>query len=156
MGTVSDQHIQRPGGLAASDEPNDVPVVWTFRAVWPVPDPNLSSRTALGQAAEDLPNVAEQSNARLIAAPTWTVEEVEYPQRWPYAAYLVVAAAPAVPARPSPQQRPAVMAYLFDLDWSDRRIADLMGIPESLVTALYRLHRPVDTAQHQHQRAVAA
>lgn len=128
--------------VARQPAPAETPVAWTFRAVWPVDDPEIGSRTALSRAAADLPTLAEASNARLLADPEWTVEEVEDPQRWPFAVCVVVAVAPAVPARPSSQQWLAVLSHLFALDWTDRRIADLLGIPETLVAALYGLLQP--------------
>lgn len=113
---------------------------WEFRALWPVQDLTLGSRTAIELAAENLPEVLERGNARLLGDPVWRIEEVEDPTQWPYTEFAVVAVAPAVPAHPSREQWPAIVTRLSGEGWSDRRIGELFAVPTSLVEIVRRVH----------------
>jgi hypothetical protein len=129
--------LSRPSG-PEHDEADAGP--WEFRALWPVQDPTLGSRTAIKLAAENLPEVLERGNARLLGDPQWRIEEVEDPTQWPYTEFAVVAVAPAVPAHPSREQWPAIVARLAGEGWSDRRIGELFAVPTSLVETVRRVH----------------
>ena len=126
---------------------------WEFRAVWPVEDSDLGSQQAFAQASEDLPNLLAD-NARLLAVPSWTIEEVPDPaQSWPHTDYVVIAVAPAVPAHPTREQWPSIIDRLGAGGWTDRDIAVFFEIPISLVEVL---HRGVPGPRHLAAAPIAA
>ena len=111
---------------------------WDFRAMWPVEDSDVGSQEVLDAAAADLPDVLARHGALLLGEPTWTIEEVPDPRRWPHTDFAVVAVAPALPATPSREQWPVIIDRLGADGWTDRRIAMLFGIPTSLIETLHR------------------
>jgi hypothetical protein len=70
---------------------------WTFRAVWPIENPELFDHEAIRLARADLPAVAREAGAVITGQPEFRVADCA-DQPWPTTATAVVCTVAAAPA----------------------------------------------------------
>lgn len=79
---------------------------WTFRAMWPIEDPELSYDDAVNTAALLLDDLARKCGARLVGWAHWSVQETDDLPGWRETPTVVVAEAPAEPITSDAQVHP--------------------------------------------------
>ncbi|MFI1197727.1 hypothetical protein ACH4T9_31325 [Micromonospora sp. NPDC020750] len=101
---------------------------YTYRAVWPITDPDRTRSALIAEASAGLDAMARTDGARLTGQPAWTV-----------AGDRLLCEAPAVPLPDEAvdttdlADRNVVVLRLAGLRWSDRQIAATTGVPRSTV-----------------------
>lgn len=111
---------------------------WTWRHVWPVVDTTTSYSEAVGYAGRELADVIEKHGLVYVGDVEW--EMVENDREWPDTDSVLIAVAPVVPARPTPEQWPVLLAWFAEREWSDGRIAKLLDVPRDSVFYQRRKH----------------
>lgn len=107
----------------------------TYRAMWPITDPDRTIQSLIAEACAGLDVMARTDGARITGQPVWTV-----------AGDRLVCEVPAEPLPDEPvdtsgmADRDTVVLRLAGLHWTDRQIAATTGVPRSTVRDILARH----------------
>jgi hypothetical protein len=123
---------------------------YTFRASWPILDPERPLAALRAEACRDIDVLAADENSRIVGDITWTVVDSR-----------LIAEAPAVRSECRPRAYGVVgrnadlIAHLARQGLTDQRIADQIGCSQSAVGKVRRKHGIPPGRGEQQQRGVS-
>lgn len=115
---------------------------WTFRATWPILDPDRTLSQLRVEACATIDQLAADTGARIVGDITWAVDGERLVARAPATPATVPTAAAHHATRGSVMaQAPAIRHLATTEHLTDRQIADRLGCSESAVAKVRGKHR---------------